>query len=285
MNKHQHPRPQYLSIGQFAATTQLSLKALRLYEQQGLLRPTVVDSASRYRYYHPEQVETAVLIRLMRQMEMPLSLIAQILQAENEDEASQMVWQYQEQFSQRAEQVRQISGVLLAQLNHKEMEMNQQPATEIRFVKLPAMRVASFHGQGTAPESVALDKLAAWAEPQGLLDDLSSYRLFGFNNPSPAPEDIPGQAEYGYEVWITVTPDVEPLGEAALRSFTGGLYAVTRVQGVENIGAGWQRLQAWHEGSGYEYGQQQWLEEHLTPVGGPLEELQLDLYFPLSEKS
>jgi DNA-binding transcriptional MerR regulator len=40
MNEKQEP---YLSIGQFATASQLSLKALRLYHQLDLLRPAYVD--------------------------------------------------------------------------------------------------------------------------------------------------------------------------------------------------------------------------------------------------
>ena len=267
-----------LTIGQFANASQLSLKALRLYEQHGILRPATVDPDSRYRYYHLDQVKTAVFIRLLRQMEMPLAIIQRVLQASDEAEASKLVWQHQQNFAERAEQVRRTSWQVLAELNHKEFDMNDQVLdVEIRIEQLPPLRVARFYGEGTSPEGIALDKLAAWAEPQGLLDDLS-YRLFGFNNPSPSPD----KPTYGYEAWITINGEVSDSDEASIHLFEGGLYAVTRVRGVENIGKGWQRLQAWHKESGRVYGQQQWLEEHLSPLGGALDELQLDLFFPLA---
>ena len=156
--------------------------------------------------------------------------------------------------------------------------MNDQIVeVEIRIEQLPPLRVATFHGEGTSPEGIALDKLAAWAEPQGLLDDLS-YRLFGFNNPSPSPD----KPTYGYDVWITVDSEVADSDEVPVHLFEGGLYAVTRVRGPENIEKGWQRLLEWHKESGRAYGQQQWLEEHLSPLGGALDELELDLFFPLA---
>ncbi len=271
-------RRNYLTIGQFSTVSQLSLKALRLYEQHGILRPATVDPESRYRYYHPDQVETAVFIRLLRQMEMPLAIIQRVLQAKNEAEAGRLVHQHQRSFAERAEQVRRVSWKILADLHQKEFEMTDHLLDiEIRIEQLPPLHVASFHGAGKSPEGVALDKLAAWAEPQGLLDDLS-YRLFGFNNPNPSPD----KPEYGYDVWITIDPADKLSGEAEMRFFEGGLYAVTRVRGVENIGKGWRRLHAWHKESGYAHGKQQWLEEHLSPLGGAPDELQLDLYFALA---
>ena len=66
-------------IGQFAALTRLSLKALRLYDENGLLRPARIDPDTGYRYYRLEQAERARLIRLLRAAEMPLAGIAAFL--------------------------------------------------------------------------------------------------------------------------------------------------------------------------------------------------------------
>ena len=72
---------QQLSIGAFAQRTRLSHKALRLYDEQGLLRPAAVDPYTRYRTYLPSQIERGLLIASMRRMEMPLQRIRAILDA------------------------------------------------------------------------------------------------------------------------------------------------------------------------------------------------------------
>jgi DNA-binding transcriptional MerR regulator len=66
-------------IGQFAAASQLSLKALRLYDENGLLPPVRVDPDSGYRYYRVEQLGQATLIRLLRRAGMPLGEIRAFL--------------------------------------------------------------------------------------------------------------------------------------------------------------------------------------------------------------
>jgi DNA gyrase inhibitor GyrI len=153
---------------------------------------------------------------------------------------------------------------------------------DVRIVKLEALRVASVHAYSGSPEQDAMEKLIAWAKPKGLLDDRETHRIFGFNNPDPSP----GSPNYGYEFWIVIGPGVEPEGEMTGKEFPGGLYAVTRcaVSGdaYDIIPATWQRLVAWREGSQYEFGSHQWLEEHL----GSLEisdEFVLDLYMPIAE--
>ena len=76
---------------------------------------------------------------------------------------------------------------------------------DFRIVQLEPLRVASAHGFGEGPETLAWDKLTAWARERGLWQDGTSRRFFGFNNPDPSP----GSPNYGYETWMTVGSEVE----------------------------------------------------------------------------
>lgn len=66
---------QLLTIGAFAARARLSPKALRLYDELGLLPPAAVDPSSGYRYYDPAQLERARLVAWLRRLGMPLARI------------------------------------------------------------------------------------------------------------------------------------------------------------------------------------------------------------------
>lgn len=68
-----------MSIGEFASRSQLSAKALRLYDELGLLPPAQVDEDSGYRFYEPGQLEQARLIAALRQLQMSLAEIKAIL--------------------------------------------------------------------------------------------------------------------------------------------------------------------------------------------------------------
>ncbi|WEH20332.1 MerR family transcriptional regulator [Streptomyces sp. VNUA24] len=70
-----------LTIGAFAARARLSAKALRLYDRLGLLTPAYVDEVNGYRYYRAAQAERARLVALLRQLDMPLARIAEIVGA------------------------------------------------------------------------------------------------------------------------------------------------------------------------------------------------------------
>ncbi|HEX4525989.1 MAG TPA: MerR family transcriptional regulator, partial [Gaiellaceae bacterium] len=68
-----------LSIGRFAQLAGLTAKALRHYDELGLLRPAHVDDFTGYRWYSLEQVRDAVVIRRLRAFELPLDEIAEVL--------------------------------------------------------------------------------------------------------------------------------------------------------------------------------------------------------------
>ena len=71
-----------MSIGEFARDSRLSAKALRLYDELGLLPPARVDEDSGYRFYEPGQLEQARLIAALRQLQVPLAEIKAILPLE-----------------------------------------------------------------------------------------------------------------------------------------------------------------------------------------------------------
>ena len=48
-----------ISIGRFAQITQLTIKALHIYEATGLLRPAFIDTDTGYRYYSITQLPLA----------------------------------------------------------------------------------------------------------------------------------------------------------------------------------------------------------------------------------
>lgn len=64
-----------LSIGELAAASGLSAKALRLYDESGLLVPRRVDPVTGYRFYGADQVGRARLIASLRGLGMGLARI------------------------------------------------------------------------------------------------------------------------------------------------------------------------------------------------------------------
>ncbi len=159
---------------------------------------------------------------------------------------------------------------------------------DVRIEQLLPLRVASVRAVSEAPERDAWAKLRAWAEPRGLLEDLDTHPIFGFNNPNPSPE----RREYGYEFWIRIAPEDEaegradPEGDVELKDFPGGYYAVTtcRLQGDPrgSVPQIWRMLWDWVQASEFEWSGDHELERLHDPWA-PEPEMMLDLFLPLED--
>lgn len=69
-----------LTIGRFAQLTELTIRALRFYDELGLLSPQHVDQDSGYRYYALDQLPQAEMIARLRRTSMPLGEIRKFLE-------------------------------------------------------------------------------------------------------------------------------------------------------------------------------------------------------------
>jgi DNA polymerase-3 subunit beta len=71
-----------LTIGVFSKRCGLTRSALRFYDEAGLLRPVTVDDVTGYRWYAAAQLETAGLIRELREADMPVEAVRVFLDAD-----------------------------------------------------------------------------------------------------------------------------------------------------------------------------------------------------------
>ena len=154
---------------------------------------------------------------------------------------------------------------------------------QVRIERLAPMRVASFRCFGETPERDAWARLRAWAEPQGLLEDVEQHPVFGFNNPNPSRD----RKEYGYEFWIRIDPESEPEPGIEVKDFEGGLFAVATCKLLGDpagtVPAVWQKLFDWAGANGYRWRDVHELERPVDPRA-PEAELVLDLCLPVQDR-
>lgn len=93
--------PELMSIGRFSQVSGLTVKALRLYDQRGILRPAAVDFTSGYRYYSPSQIRLAVAIRLLRESHMSLAEIHVMLTAEQRNHIEALLSRHRDRIETR----------------------------------------------------------------------------------------------------------------------------------------------------------------------------------------
>lgn len=72
-------------ISQFSKISGLTVKALRYYDKQGMLKPSYRDKNTLYRYYDENDLKKAQLIRLLRSLDFSISEIKEVLEMVNNE--------------------------------------------------------------------------------------------------------------------------------------------------------------------------------------------------------
>jgi serine/threonine protein phosphatase PrpC len=165
-----------LTIGEFARASGLTPKALRLYDDLGLLPPADVDPHSGYRRYAPAQLDGARLVATLRLVGMPLARIRDVLAAPPARAAEQVV-AYWRQVEADTTARRRIVATLVEQLQTEETAM---PTTTDTLTP----RTGVSHHQGARDRQqdavVATRDTFAVADGTGPRDDVAELALRTF---------------------------------------------------------------------------------------------------------
>jgi DNA-binding transcriptional MerR regulator len=133
-------------IGEFSKLSRVSVKALRHYDDLGLLRPARVDRFTSYRYYGAEQLTQLNRILALRDLGLSLEQVRQVLRdglpAEQlrgmlrlkQAELEQHLVEEEERLQRVAARLRQIE------------EESTMPIQEVVLKEVPALRVAALRG-------------------------------------------------------------------------------------------------------------------------------------------
>jgi len=128
-----------ISIGEFARRSRLSLKALRLYDERGVLVPARVDQASGYRYYDTAQLDDARLVVMLRQLQVPLAAVKELLACDPADAAARIAEHWRD--AEAAHDARRdLADYLVSRLRGKrsvmyEVGMREMPERSLLCLK------------------------------------------------------------------------------------------------------------------------------------------------------
>ena len=141
-----------LTIGVFARRSRLSMKALRLYDQMGLLTPADVDPENGYRRYRESQLVTARLIVMLRRLDMPLPQVAEIISVPG-PEAAERLAAYWDGYEHRVANQRELASHLRSRLSGSEVPLGY-PDVLVREVPEQLVLVEQRH--------VPVEELPRW---------------------------------------------------------------------------------------------------------------------------
>ena len=237
-----------MGIGEFASRSRLSARALRIYDEAGLLPPARVDGDSGYRFYEPGQLKQARLIAALRQLQIPLAEIKAILPLEPVD-AAERVRQLWAATESKHSSLRALATYLIDELSGMRPTMYEVSTREIPERSLLCVK-----------RNVTGEK-AAWAFGKEFIGLLRHYQLPSIDGRAGAffqifwgevSEDSDGPIE-----WCRPVPQDEAEALAArcteltLRSEPAHGEAFVKIGDGQVDGADWQvigrSLEAWSD--------------------------------------
>jgi DNA-binding transcriptional MerR regulator len=143
-----------LGISEFSLVTSMSIKALRLYHEKGLLLPAEVDPSSGYRYYDESNLERARSIQVLKLYDFSLAEIKELLDACNDE--SDMLSQLEEKLARvesKIDRYQEISRAIRSIVEfEKEAAMDKTRSFEIEEKDLDTMLIAGHRMQGRYEE-------------------------------------------------------------------------------------------------------------------------------------
>jgi DNA-binding transcriptional MerR regulator len=117
-----------MSIGRFARLTGLTVKALRHYDELGLLPPAAVDADTGYRSYGVGQVRRAETIRALRRLELPLDDIAALIATDDPELVRRVLVDHQRRTAIRSSELKLLLQGLQPLIDGKEPVMDTKAA-------------------------------------------------------------------------------------------------------------------------------------------------------------
>jgi DNA-binding transcriptional MerR regulator/effector-binding domain-containing protein len=250
-------------IGEFSRLSLVSVKALRYYDELGLLKPARIDESTGYRYYSASQLTRLNRILAMKDMGLSLEQIALLLDKElTPDQIRGMLRLKQVELQQQLVEGQARLVRIEAWLQAFEQEVTM-PAYDVVLKKVAPFKVAQVRGVAPGMEQIGptLDRLFD--------------QLMGYISQQGASYVGPG---------ITVYYDIEPsegdISVGACMSFEGSLKDGEQVKVVE-LPAVETMASVIHHGSFSTLNQAynailKWIEANSYHISGPNRELNLE---------
>ena len=240
-------------IGRFSKMTRLSVKALRHYDDIGLLRPAEVDAQSGYRYYRLAQANAAEAIRTLRSIDMPLDEIALVITSDEPEIAHKYLEHHRSRLQERlADQER-----MLAYLERLINEEARLMPYEVTVKEAPATNVASVRVR-TSLATIGNDLAAGFGKVAPIAGQPAGAPFVIYH------DVIDEQTDGDIEICIPVAQPFEGRDGVDGRRVDGGSVATTT-----HIGPYDQIAPAYHTLTG-------WVQEHGHEFTGPPREIYLN---------
>lgn len=141
-----------IPIGRFSVITRLTQKALRYYDQKGLLVPEAKDPFTGYRYYTGDQIQTGYKIKHLNGLGLSLDQIKQYLDAEKTGDQEAVERIIQSRLREAEQELADIQRVV--SLLRTPEEVVKKTMSKPIIKETPAQRILSKRELGTYEETI-----------------------------------------------------------------------------------------------------------------------------------
>jgi DNA-binding transcriptional MerR regulator len=214
-----------VTIGEFATITRLSRKALRHYHELGLLEPAAIDQNNGYRYYDAGQIETARIIRRLRQLDLPVPELKAYLAANDEPARNVILSAHlsrlQAQLRQTEVAVAALQALVAPTRSAPPIEVRELPATTAVAITATVTLAEVIDWWSAATRELADVLAAAGTSAAGPLGASYDHALFA---------DEQGEVT----VWFPTDRALADSGRVRAVEIPGGRFAVTVHDGPDS---------------------------------------------------
>jgi DNA-binding transcriptional MerR regulator len=237
-----------IRIGDFSKLSRVSIKALRLYDEMGLLKPVDVDRFTGYRYYEFDQLPRLYRILALKDLGFSLEEISRLLEGEV------TVEQMRGMLRLRQAEIRQRVEAEAARLERVELWLRQieqedsMSRYDVVIKKIEPVKVASVRGVVPTPP----DQRSLWDELMGYL----SQKEARMGGPPMALYHDPEfkERDWDIEVVIPLVDDVAPGPRVQIYELPGAekMACVVHTGPFATIGEAYDALAKWIDQNGYQ---------------------------------
>lgn len=273
-----------IPIGTFSLITRLSQKALRLYDERGLLVPASKDSITGYRYYTGSQIAKGVSIKTLCTLGFSLNDITTLVNAKEQHDSrmiSTLFVRRQGEIRSEIHRLQQIEAILTSQ--DASLESIYMSLSEPVIKEIAPLRVISKRGTGEYGDVICR-----------LLKDLCAQAELRENDRPSVTVNGPPMTLYHDEDYKEKNADVECVlpvtgrvvvtdPSIAIKILPGGKHLSLLYKGPYNgLHEAWSRVFAFAEEKGYTIngpGRELYLND---PAKVREDELLTELHLPVS---
>lgn len=245
---------QLVPIGRFSKMTRLSIKALRLYDEIGLLAPAEVDPSSGYRYYRLAQAREAEAIRTLRSIAMPLDEISAVLRADDPELVTKVLDEHRARLAAEVDEARRRLAFIGRLIRREEPIMGYEVTTkQVEAQVIAGLRKHTSLEEVGAVIAEGFGRLFAAVTAGGMPPAGMPFIVFHDVIDEEAPGDV--------ELCIPVSPEVVVADDdVEVRELDAAVVASVVHHGAyDEVGPAYHVLTGWMQEHGHE------------PVGPPRE--------------